>query len=49
MHLEPKAVAAAIGDVLKLGAIMVAGIAAGLLPALRTYGLSLAAGMTARV
>jgi putative ABC transport system permease protein len=39
----------AAGDVLTLGAIMVAGVAAGLLPALRAYRLSLADGMTVRV
>jgi putative ABC transport system permease protein len=39
----------AAGDVLTLGASMVAGLAAGLLPALRAYRLSLADGMTVRV
>jgi putative ABC transport system permease protein len=37
------------GDVLTLGAIMAAGIAAGLLPAVRAYRLSLADGMTVRI
>ena len=39
----------AASEVLSLGAIMVAGIAAGLLPALRAYRLSLADGMTVRI
>ena len=39
----------AASEVLTLGAIMVAGIAAGLLPAVRAYRLSLADGMTVRV
>jgi putative ABC transport system permease protein len=36
-------------ELVTLGAIMVAGIAAGLVPALRAYRLSVADGMTVRV